>query len=56
MEWLSHFDNAVTPMVRQRVNDADNRDEMVQFEGQTPGSGTSFTISVSENPVLGPLN
>jgi hypothetical protein len=57
LEWLNHFNDIVTPMVREKMNEADDNDKLVQFEeGKIPDGQKSFTISVSENPVLGPLN
>lgn len=57
MDWMNYFNDVVTPMVREKLKLADDNDETVDFgEGQIPDGEKRFTVTVSENPVVGPLN
>jgi hypothetical protein len=53
---MAHYSNTVVPQVREKLNQADASDAVVEFEGLIPETERAFVISVSENDVVGPLN
>jgi hypothetical protein len=53
---MAYYNDEVVPMTRQSVAQADAQDMTVEFEGCIPDTERAFSISISENPVVGPLN
>jgi hypothetical protein len=56
MDSMTYYNDTVVPLVRQSIEHAEAQDVTVEFEGHISETERFFTISISENPVVGPLN
>jgi hypothetical protein len=53
---LAFYNDEVVPAVRKNLEQAEEQEAELEMEGVSPDTWRSFTICVSENPVVGPLN
>jgi hypothetical protein len=56
MDSMAYYTETVIPLVREKLAEAEAKDVTMEFEGRIPDTERDFTISISENPVVGPLN
>lgn len=56
MDSMMYYNETVIPLVRGKLAEAEAKDVTMEFEGRIPDTERDFTISISENPVVGPLN
>jgi len=56
MDSMAYYNDVIVPSVRQSLAQAEAQDVTVDFEGVILDTERAFTISISENPVVGPLN
>lgn len=56
LDSLAFYNNTVVPSVRQSLEQAEAQDVTVDFEGEIPDTDRAFSISISENDVVGPRN
>ena len=56
MDSMAYYNDVIVPSVRQSLAQAEAQDVTVDFEGVIPDTERAFTVSISENPVVGPLN
>ncbi len=56
LDSMAYYNNELVPLVRQSLTKADAEDVTVEFDGCLPDTERAFSITISENDVVGPLN